>query len=62
MNRLQSNEVPVSLGCLPWGRGRGEVREFPAMSLAHGNGPQNRPVLFRRRQSGHSGGRFTSRK
>lgn len=46
MNRLQSNEVPVSLGCPPWGQGRDEVREFPAVSLAHGKGLQKRPVLF----------------
>lgn len=46
MNRLQSNEVPVSLGCPPWGQGGDEVREFPAVSLAHGNGLQKRPVLF----------------
>lgn len=40
VNRLQSNEVPASLGCPPWGRGGEGVREFPAMSLAHGNGLQ----------------------
>lgn len=36
VNRLQSNEVPVSLGCPPWGQDRGEVGEFPAVSLPMG--------------------------
>ena len=36
VNRLQSNEVPVSLGCPPRRRDRGEVKEFPAVSLPMG--------------------------
>lgn len=56
MNRLQSNEVPLS----PWAVA-GEVRKFTAVSLAHGNGLRKLPFLFWRGQSGHSGSRFISR-
>lgn len=49
MNRLQSNEVQVSLGCPPsgWdgmGRGGEGSREFPGMALDRGKG--SRSVLF----------------
>lgn len=59
MNRLQSNEVPVSLG-YPLGAGVGDIRYFSAGSLAHGNGLQKLPLPLWRRQSGCSGGRLSS--
>lgn len=42
VNRLQSNEVQVSLGVPPFwvGRGGEEGREFPGMALDHGKGLQ----------------------
>lgn len=60
MNRLQSNEVPVSLGHVPWAGG-GRSQEIHSSVSCPWNGVQKLPFLFWRRRSVYHGSRFISR-